>query len=76
MRCDMLKIYTCAGCSEPIDESRAFVESDGKGSLRHLHTHDECFTKWHNKQKELDEAKLGGLHVVLAGRTLRFGVWP
>ena len=51
----MLKIYTCAGCSEPIDESRAFVESDGKGNLRHFHTHDECFTKWHNKQKELDD---------------------
>jgi len=51
----MLKIYRCAGCSAPVNENRAFVESDRKGNMRHFHTRDECFIKWHNKKKELDD---------------------
>ena len=51
----MLKNYTCAGCSEPIEDSRIFVENDLKGNLRHFHTRDECFIKWYYKQRELDD---------------------
>lgn len=51
----MLKDCRCAGCSEPIDERLAFVESDSKGNPRHFHTRDACFTQWHNKQKELED---------------------